>query len=709
MSHADDEPVTNFSTNPHMTDILASRLSRRQALLGGLSATTAAMFGSFGVSGCSNGDGDGSSTLKLGFDPVAHSLADMVSVPSGYSAAVLYALGDPIKAGVGAYTNTGLDANFESRAGDHHDGMHYFPLPLGSQTSDNGLLCLNHENITEAYLHIAGPTTANGARPQAEVLKEMNCHGVSVVEIRKTGGVWSVVQDSAYNRRVTPFTEMELHGPLAGSGFATTKYSPTGTVTRGTLNNCANGYTPWGTYLTCEENWAGYFKRAEGDDANRNGADNALLARYGISPGRSGNYGWTTASGDQFQRLDITVTGASASDDYRNEAYTYGWIVEIDPYHPESAPRKRSALGRLGHEGCVFGPVKAGEPVVAYTGDDSRNEYIYKYVSNANWNPADANGGLAAGDKYLNDGTLYVAKFNENGTGEWIALAYQSNGLNESNALYPFGSQAAVMVGARLAADSVGATKMDRPEWGAVNPKNGEVYFTLTNSSSSSSGRGQGGSGSQPVDAANPRSYDSGTDNNDDLDGNVNGHIIRWREDGGMASATTFAWDIFLFGSRSSYGAQINASQLTDDNDFSSPDGLWFDPRGLLWIQTDDGAYTDTTNCMMLAAVAGKVGDGGEITLGSQKTYIGALPSEDSLRRFLVGPKECEITGITMTPDGKSLFVNIQHPGEKGGAAAPTSNWPSATGDATVTGTPGARPRSATIVITRDDGGAIAL
>lgn len=705
MSHHDDDAVTNFSPNPHIGDILKARLSRRQAVFGGLSATTAAMFGGMALTSCSNGDGNDNDTPSLKFTAVAKNLDDIVTIPDGYSATALYALGDSLFSSVGAYSNAGLDANFDKRAGDHHDGMHYFSLPLGSNSSDSGLLVMNHENITEAYLHVAGPTSVDGVRPEAEVLKEMNCHGVSVVEIARSNGVWSVVQDSEYNRRVTPFTEMELMGPLRGSSFAVTKFSNDGTTTRGTLNNCANGYTPWGTYLTCEENWAFYFKRGEDDADNRSAAENTLLSRYGIGAGNAGNYGWTTVNGDGYQRLDITASGAGATADYRNEAYTYGWIVEIDPYDAASIPRKRSALGRLGHEGCVFGPIEAGKPIVCYTGDDSRNEYIYKYVSNRNWDSADANGGPDVGDKYLDDGTLYVAKFNADGSGEWLELSYGKNGLDENNTLYPFSSQAAVLVASRLAADSLGATKMDRPEWGAVNPKNGEVYFTLTNSSSGSSGRGQGGSGSQPVDAANPRSYDSGTDGDDDLDGNVNGHVIRWRED----SASAFTWDIFLFGARASYDASINASQLTDANDLSSPDGLWFDPNGILWIQTDDGAYTDTTNCMMLAATPGTVGDGGEITIGTQKTYIGALPSEDTLRRFLVGPKECEITGITMTPDRKALFVNIQHPGENGDPAAITSNWPSSTRDATVVGSAGTRPRSATVVITKDDGGQIAL
>jgi secreted PhoX family phosphatase len=708
----EQEQCSNSSSNPYFGDILATRLSRRHALMSGLSATAAAMFGGMALVGCSD-DNEDSEPPTLGFTPVAKNLDDVVTLPTGYSASVLYALGDPIAAGIGAYSNAGLDAQFDKRAGDHHDGMHFFPLPYGSSASDNGLLCINHENITQSYLHVSGPTTVDGVRPPAEVDKEMNCHGVSVVEIRKTGGAWSLVADSVYNRRVTPFTEMSIQGAVAGSDFAKTQYSTDGSKTRGTINNCANGYTPWGTYVTCEENWAFYFKRAAGDDANRNAADNKLLARYGIAPGNGGNYGWTTVTGDNYARLDVTASGAGgATSDYRNEANTYGWVVEIDPYNPMSIPRKRTALGRLGHEGAWFAPVRSGKPVVVYTGDDSRNEYIYKFVSAQNWNSADANSAdrLATGDKYLNEGTLYAARFNADGTGDWIALAYLQNGLDGSNALYPFGSQAAVLVATRLAADAVGATKMDRPEWCAINPKTAEVYFTLTNNSSSSNGRGQGGSGSQPVDAANPRSYDAVTDNNPDLDGNVNGHIIRWREHGDESAATGFQWDIFAFGARSSYGAGVNVSGLTDDNDFSSPDGLWFDDRGILWIQTDDGAYTDTTNCMMLAAIPGTVGDGGEVTIGSQKTYVGTNPTADTLRRFLVGPKECEITGITITPDRKSLFVNIQHPGENGDATEPTSNWPVATGgSALTTGSASQRPRSATIVITKDDGGEIGL
>jgi secreted PhoX family phosphatase len=253
-------------------------------------------------------------------------------------------------------------------------------------------------------------------------------------------------------------------------------------------------------------------------------------------------------------------------------------------------------------------------------------------------------------------------------------------------------------VNTRIAADAAGATKMDRPEWTAVNPTNGDIYCTLTNNNAANRTPAN-------ADAANPRAYGSG--------GNANGHIIRLREGGSLGSATTFTWDVYLFGSPATAdAATVNLSGLTADNDFSSPDGIWFDKQGVCWIQTDDSAYTGTTNCMMLAAIPGGVGDGGSRTVansvtvsgvtttGTATTRIGAAPGAANLRRFLVGPKGCEITGIAMTPDLKTLFVNIQHPGESGTLATLQSSWPSAAGS-------NARPRSATVVITKDDGGTV--
>jgi secreted PhoX family phosphatase len=404
-------------------------------------------------------------------------------------------------------------------------------------------------------------------------------------------------------------------------------------------------------------------------------------------------------------KLGVSTDGR---DDYRNVANTYGWVVEVDPFDPRSTPRKRTGLGRIAHEGAWLGPVRSGRPLVWYMGCDARNEYIYKYVSDRNWNPRDADDGLAAGDKYLDHGRLYAARFDADGTGEWLELTFGMNGITAANPAYPFADQADVVVNLRLAADAAGATKMDRPEWGAVDPRNGQVYMTLTNTNA----------GSRPIDkvnAANPRFYNDKRTTGQDQKGNPNGHIIRFAEAGDRADARSFTWDVFLFGARATADTgNVNLSGLTDGNDFSSPDGLWFSCAnpGLLWIQTDDGAYTDVTNCMMLAAVPGEVGDGGTRTVvnvdGAASsivdTHVGRELGEQNLRRFLVGPKECEITGIAETPDGKTIFVNIQHPGEDTAPDFSTgafgSHWP----DGGL-----ARPRSATIVITREDGGDVGV
>ena len=700
----------------------------------------------------SNGDDRASarSTVRvaatsLTFAPVAKNLNDVVTVPANHSVTVLYRLGDPIAAGVGTYGNDGSDTNFAQRAGDHHDGMSYFALNTAgtgpsASNSARGVLVLNHENITQAYLHANGPTPS--PRPESEALKEIEAHGVSVIEVtRATSGAWSYVQASALNRRVTPFTEMEIKGPVAGNALLRTAFSTAGTRGRGTINNCANGQMPWHTYLTNEENWAGYFRRDTGDAARRDARQNRSLTRYGITEGRPGNYGWTTvtptdANDTRFRKWNITASAeGDATGDFRNEAFQYGWVVEIDPFNPAAAPRKRTALGRMNHEGCWPGRTVAGTKPAFYMGDDAQGEYIYKFVSNTAWVAADAGDTvdrLAMGDKYLDAGTLYVAKFNADGTGQWLPLVFgQVPELPASGnlAAYTFADQADILINTRLAADAVGATKMDRPEWTAVNPVNGEMYCTLTNNSSRTPAT---------TDAPNPRAYVDVKVPQGDLvnadpptssqatRGNANGHVIRLRENGDTTEATAFAWDIYAFGSGADLDpANINLSDLTDDNDFSSPDGCWFGQSTnasgqvspIMWLQTDDGAYTDITNCMMLVAMPGSVGDGGTRTVNNTlrtaanvtttsttETRIGAAPGT-KLKRFLVGPKECEITGITSTPDGKSIFVNIQHPGENGNPSNITSSWP-----ASQNGTAGSsRPRSSTIVITRDDGGVVGL
>ena len=711
-----DGTDVNPSSNPHINDLLAARLSRRNTLKGGIGLTASVLLGSMGLTACGGGDddSDGEAALKLGFAAVPMNQNDIVTVPAGYQVSILHALGDAMHWGDASWSDNGSESadSYNRRIGDGHDGMHYFGLSeagkFDANRSDRGLLCVNHEYVVGPYaLHPNGRTVVSNVRTVAsEVEKEINAHGVSVVEIKRgsSGTGMTMVRGSKYNRRITSATEMAFGGPVKGSNLVKTKFSPNGVLTRGTNNNCGNGYTPWGTYLTCEENFTNVIGRATGDDANRSAKEITGLVRYGMKDGRKSPYLWDTAGADDlFARWNTAVTNPAgdAATDYRNVFNTFGWVVEIDPFAPESTPVKRTTMGRFAHEGAWPAPAVKGQPIVIYTGDDSRNEYIYKYVSKALWDDKDINGGLAAGAKYLDEGTLYVAKFNADGSGQWIELTHGKNDLNASNATYPFADQADVLVHARLAADAVGATKMDRPEWGAINPRNGEVYMTLTNNSNRVPESASPTGSQLKTDAANPRYYEE-----DGSKGNPNGHIIRWKESGSQAG-TSFNWDIYLFGAEDDAAADVNLSKLTDVNFFSSPDGLVFDPRGLLWIQTDDGAFTDVTNCMMLAAVPGQVGDGEKdvVAAGGTKTIVGAEATPDTVRRFLVGPKDCEVTGFAITPDAKTIFVNIQHPGEDGSLAAPTSAWPDSQTNAGST----KRPRSATVVITRTDGGAIGV
>ncbi|HBM1181454.1 TPA: PhoX family phosphatase, partial [Acinetobacter baumannii] len=649
---------------------------------------------------------------KLTFTPVAKNLNDIVTVPEGYEANVIYALGDSINPRVGDWDDNNIPSgpSFQFRSGDCHDGMHYFGLNTSTNRFDEtvsaqGLLVMNHEYINQTFLHPKGPTKVDGRRPEDEVIRETNAHGVSVIHIKKdpTTQKVEIIKNSIFNRRITASTVMEFAGAAAGSSLLATRFSPAGRQTRGTHNNCGNGYTPWGTYLTTEENFIGYFARSTTDDTLRTPEEIIALKRYGLKAGSSSRYGWETAIGqvesqDLYDRWNADVKAAQATQDYRNGPNTFGWMVEIDPFDGRQNPVKRTSLGRFAHEDSACRAV-VGQPLAFYMGDDSRGEYIYKFVSTAVWDTKDINGGYTAGDKYMNAGKLYVAKFNNDGSGQWVELAYGKNGLNESNTTYPFKSQADVVTFARLAADSVGATKMDRPEWCTVNPVNGEIYVTLTNNSN----RGK----DYATDAANPRNYTDLYAGTKEQKGNVNGHIIRFKETDDKTTAETFKWDIYLFGAEAAMASNINLSGLTDNNDFSSPDGMWFDPRGVLWIETDDGAYTDVTNCMMLAALPGQIGDGGKVTTSNgQQTITGAKVTDATLRRFLVGPKQCEITGIAMTPDYKAIFINVQHPGEDSPSyAKPESNWPATQKDPS---NKTARPRSATVVITRKDGGVIA-
>jgi secreted PhoX family phosphatase len=635
-SFSDPSGIDNQSDTQAFSAVFEARLSRRQWLKG---ASLLPLAG-FGV-GCT-GPSIRTDNGAVSFAPINASVEDRVRVPAGYSATPLYRWGDAIGSaqGMPAFkSDAGNSADEQAlQAGMHHDGMHYFPLPYGSQSSTRGLLAINHEYSDDGLLHVGGMNNWSADK----VKKAQAAHGVSVIEVELRNGAWTVVRPSTYARRVTAATPMRVAGPAAGHASLRTAADPAGTTVLGTINNCANGYTPWGTYLTCEENWNGYFANA--------GEIPPEQRRYGVTAKGAG-YRW--------HEFDARFDAAA----HPNEPNRFGWVVEIDPFEPTAQPVKRTALGRVKHEGAALALTR-DDRVVFYMGDDQQFEYIYKFVSRDAYNKTDR----AANRDLLDHGTLYVARFNADGSGDWLELTHGKNGLTAANG---FASQAEVLIKTRQAADTAGATKMDRPEWTAVNPKDGSVYCTLTNNSAR-------GAKDQPgVDAANPRVN------------NTFGHIIRWREAGDDAAATVFRWDIFVMAGDPLLADANKHGNIRGDV-FGCPDGLWFDPAGRLWIETDistsvlnRGDFAGTGNNQMLCA---------DVASGR-------------IARFLTGPKGCEITGITETPDGSTMFINIQHPGEtateRSDPAQPqaVSSWPD--------GPAGGRPRSATIVIRKEDGGVI--
>ncbi|WP_305832066.1 PhoX family protein [Photobacterium leiognathi] len=675
----------NTSNNKTFEDVLQANLQRRSILKGGLGVSAMTALGAFGLAGCNSSSSTEGTTAKvtdrsqavLNFDSIPGSLTDAVSIPSGYTAQVLVPWGTPLNADGNVWKNDGTNDSTDqlNALGMHHDGMHFFPL---NEASTDGLLCINHEYIDQQALHPNWDKDAERAKEVRtdidEIRKEINAHGISVVRIQLENNQWKLIDNDPLNRRYTGATVMDLSGPLAHSELTVTRFSPDGSQARGTLNNCGNGYTPWGTYLTCEENWPGYFTNT--------GTRTEEQDRIGISGAGKylqGRYKWETLAGhdeerlDEFARFNLAPTGSSSLDDYRNEANGHGYIVEIDPYTKNSRAKKRTALGRFRHEGCTFGKLEEGKPVVFYSGHDSRFEYLYKFESKALWDPADASPSnrLLTGDKYMDEGTLYVARFNEDSTETWLPLTLDSITTSGDTLASHFNSLAEIIINTAGAADLVGATPMDRPEWAAVDPYTGSVYLTLTNNTKRK----------DSTNPANPRLN------------NKFGHIIRWDEG---ENPTEFDWDIFVFGSPSNGDEETNRSGLTDLNQFASPDGLAFDQRGIMWIQTDNGAdeVEEYTNDQMLAVVPSQLLDDDD-----NQTVI-ASSNQAELKRFFVGPNGCEVTGFTISPDYTSLFVNIQHP----------SNWPYSdnAAEAAPNGTE-VRPRSSTIVIRREDGGEIGV
>jgi len=608
MSH--DEKTSNRSGNRLFDDVLHVNLERRKILTGGLALAASSFFmGMPGVASATKGGlkGANSPTGQLrqkglmNFSPVT--LADgggvgpMVS--PDYRFDVLIPWGEPLQPGGPSFSHPPSAGEQANQIGIGHDGMWFFPI---KGSSEHGLLAINHEFGRNQ--HVLGKPNPESLE---DVLTSQHAHGVSVVEIKKIDGEWQTVMSSA-SRHIHVNTPVTFSGPVAGHPLLNTR---AGNEPLGTVNNCSSGYTPWGTYLTCEENFNGYFG-AKGDWSPTESQE-----RYGFSENGFG-YGWH----DFDPRFDLANAG------FRNEEHRFGWVVEIDPVDSTQTPVKRTALGRFKHEGIAL-TVGRGGRIVGYMGDDQRFDYIYKFVSDDNHESM-----RARGMSPLDHGVLYVARFNDDGTGEWLPLTIDNPAL-----AVRFVSQAALLIDTRIAADIAGATPMDRPEWVTVAP-NGEVYCTLTNNSRRTT-----------TDAANPMAPNS------------DGHIIKWR-DSEQHTGTAFEWSIFMI-AKDTHGTEQS---------FSDPDGIWADPDGRLFIQTDGGQEGRLNNQMLVA-----------------DTLTGEM------RRLFTGVPGAEITGLTITPDRSTMFINIQHPGNGDPAR---SNFPAAEDGVTV-------PRDATIVLTRKDGGII--
>ena len=625
-----DDVPSNPSGNRHFQDVL----SRRSIIKGG-TVVAAAGFMTAGLPstaiagprGRKPGGPNRPGRKLLGFKAVPTSTADEIVVPEGYTAQVLIPWGTPLHSRGPAFrkdaSNTAADQ--ERQIGSNHDGMHLFPLG-----KDSGLLTLNHEYVDTTGLYADGSAVIT----KEKVNKALAAHGVSVVKVERDrrSGKWKNV-DSRYNRRVTGST------PVAFSGPVTLKHDAlkSNNAPQGTLNNCSSGFTPWGTYLACEENWNSYF--GTGDAS---WTPDAEQKRYGLAAATA--YRWHEAD----ERFDLAKNP--------KELNRFGWVVEIDPFAPNSKPVKRTALGRFKHEGATVTESKGR--VVVYSGDDQDGEYVYKFVGEGRWRDR-----IRRGQSPLDHGTLYVAKFTDDGRGAWLPLEFGKGALTAAGG---WKDQADVLLRTRTAADAVGATKLDRPEWVAVHPGNKDVYLTLTN------GAGNGGA----VGPRKPNPY---------------GHIVRWSEKNGDNASLSFEWDVFVLSGDPAYDPAV---KLGAEAIHGSPDGIGFDGDGRLWIQTD------ISNSSQNLASKGYDNIGNNMLLASD-------PETGEIKRFLVGPRGAEVTGLTFAADGRSLFVNIQHPGEATTAwGTPTvenpravSNWPDFD--------PAGRPRSATVVITKDDGGRI--
>lgn len=646
---AADAAPRNTSDNPTMGELISARFSRRGFLKGSLAVSAiAATVSPLAI--LTAGDAKAAGNSAFSFNEVEAGVDETHHVAEGYDADVLLRWGDGLFPDAPEFDPANQSAAAQARQfGYNNDYVGYIPL---DGSDEHGLLVVNHE-YTNPHLMFPGLVTlAEGeitmnALTKEQVDIELMAHGGTIVEIQKVDGKWQVVKDGQYNRRITAETEMQLTGPAAGHDRLKTNADATGTKVFGTINNCAGGVTPWGTYIMAEENIHGYF----GGELPADHPEAANYDRLGIP---DGSYEWAA----HYDRFDVSKEP--------NEPNRFGYIVEVDPMDPNSVPKKRTALGRFKHEGAESIVSKDGR-VVFYLGDDERFDYVYKFVTSGTYNPDDR----AANMDLLDEGTLYVARFAEDGSMEWMPLVHGQGPLTEENG---FASQADVVIETRRAADLLGATKMDRPEDIEPNASNGKVYVMLTNNTRREADQ---------VDAANPTAK------------NAFGHIIEIAEADGDFAAETGSWEILLKCGDPSI-AEVGATFSTDTTAngwFGMPDNCAVDSDGRLWVSTDGNSPSGTGRTDGLWAVD---------TEGDARA---------TSKLFFRVPVGAEMCGPVFTDDGETLFLAVQHPGDGGddweGFGRPSyyedlsTRWPDFD-DAMPT-------RPSVVVVTKQGGGKIAV